>query len=174
MAKCLIVDGCEKAGKSTFVALFAKLVREQAGKSVKIRKQSGAANPDWTIYMAQLAEDLMDQSVDLIIWDRSWLSEVVYSMLMPGRSIPDVPEVFNVIEDLSDHMARLVLLGPDTATLVEKRDQTDMPVDPAKERELFRAYGTMNGWLVLANQHTERGLSALVLLAQEELDRIAV
>lgn len=148
----IIVDGPEKAGKTTFIRQLADLI------GARIRKQSGPAKPDYTCYYHHLIEDMKaDQPV---IWDRGWASEWVYGSLMLDRHIADPFAMEELLAPLAG--VKVMVLGPGTSEQFEKRDYTDLPVDPRFERELFKKYGRQFGWTVFENQYSQDWLSGMV------------
>ncbi len=58
-------------------------------------------------------------------------------------------------------VVRVMILGPGTPEQFEKRDHTDLPVDPHSERELFKRYGRQFGWTVFENQYSQDWLDGM-------------
>lgn len=152
----IIVDGAEKAGKTTFIREFANLF------GYKVRKQSGPAIPDFTMYYDQLFEDI--RSGERVIWDRSWASEFVYGALMLDRHVPDPYQMEEMLSPLA--CVKIMLLGPGDEKHFASRDETDMPVNPFEEREAFRRYGKQFGWTVFENQHNRAWSSGLLFMVR--------
>jgi hypothetical protein len=63
---------------------------------------------------------------------------------------------------------RVMVLGPDPKTHVNKRDKSDWPVDPSVERDLYRAYAKMFGWFIVDNVHSMMSLDRSVKLIMDE------
>lgn len=135
MGKIIVIDGPEKAGKSTFIRQFA----EENGW--RIRKQTGPATPNWTQYVSDLQADMF--SNENVIWDRGWASEAVYSD-MTGRAWVDTRAMEFILGRIP--MARIMVLGPGFEKQYSLRDESDMPVDPRQERAKFMQYATHMGW----------------------------
>jgi hypothetical protein len=162
----LIVDGCEKAGKTTFLKAL-----EVAGTKGKVEveyvhwgpipKTLPNGDPGDTRYLAKLQEDVAKRH--LVVWDRSWASEFAYAPV-PGQDDHRLCDDHWLGEWLYGRAAdeRLILLGPDVETLTRKRDNTDLPINPYIERERYRRYGLTYGWRVLENQHDDETLRHLV------------
>lgn len=132
----IVVDGPEAAGKSTFIA------RRFPG--VDVRRWGPVDSVDE--YVKPFHEDRIADK--LVIWDRSWASEVVYNQLMGrGRS----PE--RVAEELEHFRVMRVMVVATSRTLEMRRNfrltlgQTDdLPVDPGQELKSFLAWGETHGW----------------------------
>jgi hypothetical protein len=93
----------------------------------------------------------------LILWNRSQASEAIYSKLLGRKSgLADNPLLGEYLYGRVQMTLgpRVILLGPDLATVRSLRDDTDHKVDPEAEREAYREYGTRYGWTVLENEHT--------------------
>lgn len=147
-----MIDGPEKAGKSTLVEALCL-------RRAYVRKWTGPAVPDDNEYLVPLQIDAKSQRV--VVWDRGWASEVVYGQLLkqPRRLAGD----WQTAELLYGRMAEIaiMLLGPDVETLKRLRDNTDLPIDPAIERQAFARYGQLAGWIVLENEHTPTYIATL-------------
>jgi hypothetical protein len=104
---------------------------------------------------AKLQEMLGGRKV-LILWNRSQASEAIYSKLLGRKSaLADNPLLGEYMYGRVQQTLgpRVILLGPDLATVTGLRDATDHKVDPAAEREEYRRYGESFGWEVLENPH---------------------
>jgi hypothetical protein len=157
----IFIDGPEKAGKST---LAAKIAEQHGGRVRHWGLPERPPEPFDLIYDRALREDC-HPGTGGVTWDRGWASEAVYSRLLgrPGRRLADDPWLG---EWLYGRMAavlgpRVILLGPDEATLTGLRANDDLPVDVHEEREAFREYGEQWGWLVVENKHTDVSASIL-------------
>ena len=89
----------------------------------------------------------------LIIWDRSWACETVYSTLLAhtGR----VNKVgsgwlaeWTMGRAVQACGTRVIWTGPQWSALAEKRDETDLPVHPMEEQLGYIQYGQSFGWEV--------------------------
>ncbi len=162
----ILIEGPEKAGKSTLVrALVDKI------PNAKTRKFTGPMQGDE--YFEALVEDTTPSLFPMItIWDRGWASEWIYSWILerPSELSADKVEFLNQIL-IGTGGIGVVLLGPDTETLVKNRDETDLDVDPRGERVYFEGYAHDEpGWLVYNNKHDESYLGHMVALILELLE----
>lgn len=169
----LIFDGPEKAGKSTIIKKVAKQAKAEGWK-VRVHKWTGPAMQDWDIY-ARTMEKQVARYIDrgyLLIWDRSWLSEIVYGSLLEPRPINEYWERFGFILNTitSNWGLQVCLLGPDSETLRKNRDASDLPVDPSDERKAYKEYADWFGWETFVNQHTEEYDTWLVNSILQKLD----
>jgi len=161
----VIIDGPEKAGKTTLLAEVVRQAQIETGDTLPIlyRKWSGRARPDEHVYFRELVRwygDVSDDNPRVALWDRGWPSEFVYGTLlkedrpMAGKLLcPDFET------GLSPWLIKVILLGPSAEALIAKRDETDLPVDPAHEQYLFGAYGAVNGWKVVENEWSPQWLA---------------
>jgi hypothetical protein len=170
----IIIDGPEKAGKTTLANVLMKSLTALGG-NVKITKQSGRALPDETVYFKQLMEDVsrpIDQR--LVIWDRSWASEYVYGKLL-HQNRPMAKDPFKgefVLGNLAQaNGIRIMLAGPAATILNVRRDSTDLDVDPADEQELFIEYARRFGWTILHPESTWKDAEGMTAFVIGELTR---
>lgn len=166
MAFVIVVDGPEKAGKTTFIEALAKHLKTK-GISYS-RRKFGPTDNDYG-YGIYLQQDAVDDLVEVAIWDRAWPSDFVYPTLVPEyrRGLnkvfwndPGASEIFN--EVLEAYGVGVILLGPTADTLEKNRDASDRQVPPKLERELYRDYGLKFGWRVFENQHTDVEVASLI------------
>lgn len=151
----LIVDGPEKAGKSTIIDAVARRC-QQLGFTVGVRRW-GQVDPDDRVYSPCLQEDARRPANDLMVWDRSWASEHVYGKLLGrDRRLVDDPWLGEWIHSRAVQTVgmRVMLLGPSVGALRELRDDSDLPVNPAEERALFDLYARRFGWTTFSNAHS--------------------
>jgi len=154
----IILEGPEKAGKTTLTeALEKSLVG--LGAKVVIRKQSGRADPDDSIYMDQLAVDTSKNAHELVaIWDRGWPSEFVYgTLLKQNRRLAKDPWLGEWLYGrmVQANGLRVMVTGPSGQVLVSLRDDTDLPVDPWQEKFLYENYAKMCGWFIIEQKPIE-------------------
>ena len=153
----IVIDGPEKAGKST----LARYLVERMGAS--IRKWGPIAHGADYLYAEALAEDTPRvRDGEWVVWDRSWISEHVYAALMPerfgrlgldpwlgewlyGRAVRSLGTV-------------VVLLGPGVDELRAARDYTDLPVDPADEVRTYGEYAVRFKWPMFTNGRDQQSL----------------
>lgn len=146
----IVLDGPDCSGK-TYVA---RLLEKRYGARVR---HWGPITPDDRVYAEPLREDI--HSGDLIVWDRSWVSEHVYAKLLGrDRRLRDNPWLGEWLHTRAVRTVGLgmILLGPDVATL--ERLRKDHPgtllADAQDEVDAFRSYAERFGWRVLNNYHT--------------------
>lgn len=152
----LVIDGPEKAGKTSLIAALAERVHLNR-QETRIRKWGKLDDGKWAIdevYGFALDEDL--QATGLVIWDRSWASETVYGQLL-GRDRRLAAE-----PDLGDQLygrrvqLKFILGGPSPAIMLGDRTEDDLPVAPAQEQEAFVAYGRRYGWHIIGLTDRDR------------------
>jgi hypothetical protein len=169
MSKLLVVDGCEKAGKTTFIHALMQHCAANGVQAKAFHWGMPDASHHSFVYTKPMSEIYASQANDAIIWDRSWASEYVYPKLMPEtrsskRVFWDDPwlAAWHYDRALISSGERLMLLGPSVESLRSHRDATDHPVEPFDERAEYEGYGIKFGWRVFNNNHTESSLKALV------------
>lgn len=147
MANVIIVDGPEAAGKST---LIDRLWTTDA------RRDWGPV-PSIDVYEEALTQDFLNRECPLIVWDRSWASEVVYNQLLErGRDEQHIEEVKQFLEEYA--CLKLMVLSSST-TLAKRRAERiarggkpDLPVDPVAERNAFASYAAQHNWAVIIGE----------------------
>ncbi len=161
MAKLLIVDGPEKAGKTTLIEKFINYCGVRGISAQRRHWSKPGPTHHSFVYTLPMIEALNNKDVGIEIWDRSWASEYVYPLLMPEtrserRIFWDDPwlAAFSYDRALMTNGARLMLLGPSVDHLRAKRDETDWPIDPALEQRAYDDYAVKTGWMISHNQHT--------------------
>jgi hypothetical protein len=153
VVRLICVDGPEKSGKTTLVEELRNLgafshhwgpvgsdaeYASAINRSVERRKDK--SNPF-------LSPD------DVVVWDRGWASESVYSTLLGrGRRLGSDPWLGEWLYGRA-FCKRIMLLGPDEGTLARLRTPDDLPVDPGIERGEFIRYGGQWGWERVFNDH---------------------
>ena len=153
MMAVIVIDGPEKAGKTTLInEIHASLISTRQSSCI-VRKQSGRALPNESVYLDDLLKDAsVSASVKIVIWDRSWASEYVYGTLL-NQNRPMVKDPLSgewlLGKIVVANGIRLILPGPDPTILSVRRDSTDLSVDPAKEQMLYKSYGKKFGWMEL-------------------------
>lgn len=165
----VILDGPEKAGKSTLASKIVELSRGPA----RIRKW-GPINGEDRLYLYALQDDCSDLN-ELVVWDRSYASEAVYCKLLnrPGR-LKDDPFYGEWAYGRPSQSVgvRLMVLGPDVPTLRRLRDGTDHDVCPASERRMFFRYAQTYRWRWVVNAHREQYVVELAQRVLSEVDEV--
>lgn len=153
----LVIDGPEKAGKSTLIGRIVELWQAQVSGLPAHIKHWGPVKSD-TEYLHQLKHDMTLEPERLVIWDRSWASEHVYGLLLqrPRRLALDPWLGEWLYGRAADLKVVLHSHGDERAT---RRDSTDLPVNPYLEGGAFQEYAQRFGWQVLENDYTEGRLT---------------
>lgn len=139
----IVVDGPEKVGKTTLLAAVERKSRFFGWHVVRFACRRPAPF-DPLVY--QRALELAHRVDTLVLMDRSWASEAVYSQLLGrapamtareaewqlGRAVPRLGSA-TVVLDRAGRIAR-------------RRDDTDLPVDVNHEVQEFSKYGVDHGW----------------------------
>ena len=147
----ILIEGCEKAGKSTLAAKLA----EYLGGTIR---HWGPVSPDDRAYTPLLKQDCASR--DWVIWDRAWPSEHVYAKLLHrDRRLARDSWLGEWLHGRALQTAGLrVILSPrDPMRLVGMRDESDLPVDPLIEDNEFVNYGETYGYLMLKNDYSPKG-----------------
>lgn len=168
----IIVDGPEKAGKTTLCQAMASYY----GYTVRHWGPLGRQVANDVAFLEQLKADVVaswyyDQK---IIWDRCWASEAVYGKLL-GRS-SRLSSDWWLGEWLYGRAVqtaglRVILAGPPPSTLQMRRDSTDLPVDPKQEQDAYLEYGKAFGWTMLGEYTSSRTLEELDYAALTKVRR---
>jgi hypothetical protein len=155
----LVVDGPEKAGKTT---LINEVMSRHA--FAEMEYWTGPANDLWDTrnLTALKAGRERAEGGDLMVWSRSWASEYVYGSLLK-RMGSKVAQVDGLGEWLYGRAVqacglRVMVVPAKASEAAARRDRSDHPVDPRLESILFEAYARRFGWLVLKNDYTMEGL----------------
>jgi hypothetical protein len=138
----IVVDGPEKAGKTT---LIRAIDRHLDGARVLLRAW-GPVKSD-VEYLEPLKFAVSYPGV--AVWDRSWASEHVYGLLLDrvDHRLAGDPWLGEWLYGRAVQACGLrVMVTTDPALLRERRNATDLPVDPAIERFAFQQYADQHGW----------------------------
>jgi hypothetical protein len=161
--RLLVVDGPEKAGKTTFIQAFLEYCAKGGVRATAFHWGNPGPEFHSFCYTEPLAQIYSNQSNEIVVWDRSWASEVVYPALLPslrrkGRVFWDDKwlAAWSYDRAMANIGVRLMLLGPSVDELRKWRDNTDHPCDPGAERQAFQEYGSYAGWIVFPNLHSEQ------------------
>lgn len=156
----IYLDGAEKAGKTSLIKLLKSEYLE--AKSVSTIKQSGRANPDGFVYLQDLIRSATSSYI--FVWDRGWISEVVYGQLLYAVDPNYGLRLFSQDEWLAEwFLSRLAvgrggnfIISPSyPEQLAPRRDETDLPVDYRLEAERFHLYAENYGHNILYNDYFE-------------------
>lgn len=147
----VVLDGPEKAGKTTIALSLMQLAEDKGHQSV-YRHFSGV-NPVTAESLGQLMTDL--DEFGLVLWDRSWASEAVYRDMGVPRLVPeaiaeDGEEMFAVFQP-----TKVMVVGPSSSRLAELRGDDDLAIVPALERLAFLKYAQEHHWARMENPHED-------------------
>lgn len=146
----ILIDGPEKAGKTTLIAALAKDLKE-----LKYKVEVHAQGP-WSPNDAYVAPMVKAHTLDMStyhIWDRGWPSEEVYATLLARtRRAQGNPFLMEWLHGRSTPY-KFILLPTDVSRLRVLRDDTDLPVDPEAEAAAFTKY-VAYGYRLLYNDYT--------------------
>ncbi len=153
MGYILVLDGPDKTGKST----LANAVAEAWPGPATVRHW-GPIQHD-SEYVKPLAHDAALGPEWLTVWDRSWCSEHVYSMLLkrPGRRLAHDPWLGEWLYGRAA-TARAIVLPRNTDMILERLDDSDPVQDVIKLCEAFAAYGIGASWMAIINEYTQQSL----------------
>lgn len=169
----IIIDGPEKAGKTTTIAALKKALSKNF--SVEIVKW-GPVKPDDRVY-SDLLKEHSATIHHVAIWDRGWPSEYVYGKLLGRKDhrMSEDPWLGAWLHDraVQANGLRVMMLGPSIEKLSKLRDNSDLEVSPEKEVELYREYAMRFGWKILEGyKHSKTDLQSNVLSIIQDLNAI--
>ena len=160
----IYIDGPQKAGKSTIISALRQLL------TPTVVREWGPAEPDLAFSPA-LLDDCYNSNAHSV-WKRGWAAEHIYATLL--RRLPRDPWLGEWLYGRAFQTAglRIIVLGPDAATLARLRDDTDLPIDPAEERGMFLHYASRFHYLTFMNEHmaeaAERAAAFIKTLAGDQ------
>lgn len=149
----ILIDGPEKAGKTT---LIAELKRRTGGQV----RHWGIIESD-TEYLEALKSDTADSTVWL--WDRGWPSEHVYSKLLNrGRRLGDDPWLGEWLYGraiIGSGGVRVIMLPVRSGDLYVRRTSDDLPVNPMLEIAAYKEYAERFEYLTLYNDYDHKSIT---------------
>lgn len=151
----IVIDGPEKAGKTTLIRALTGPLAEVTGLRVNVRHW-GPVKPDDRVYTPALQEDVRAVHDTITVWDRTWASEHVYGFLLDrDRRLARDPLLGEwlhgrVIQSVG---SRYMLLSS-THDRRQLRDDSDIAVDPNDEMQRYWWYADRFGWSELWNNYT--------------------
>ena len=156
----VVIDGPEKAGKSTLVESLRASVKVNF-QETRVRKWGRLDDGRWAVdqvYAEALTEDTEYEG--LVIWDRSWASEAVYAKLIGrNRRLGDDPWLGEWLYGRGVQL-KFILGGPHPSVMTGQLDEDDRAEghgqDMAREQQAFVEYGTKYGWHVIGHTDRER------------------
>lgn len=160
----VLLTGPEKAGKTTLAReLLRQWDRDHPGLEGYYRHWSAISHDEE--YAQALMEDRTRvQEGQLVIWDRGWPCEYVYSTLLPDTLDTGRNQLRSMSRLRTDPWLgewlygrafdmKIVVTRP-TDRLIADRDSTDLPCDPEQERNLYIEYGRRFGYLQVNGSQT--------------------
>lgn len=163
MSTVVVIDGPEKAGKSTLIKAFKKEM-EACGRTVNVTRW-GPVDPDDRVYTDVLKANIRLKNGAVQVWDRAWPSEHVYGKLLNRqRRLAHDPWLGEWLHGraLYRHGVRAILLPSVWVEAATRRDKTDLMVNPADEFDAYKIYAETYGWHVLRNDYSQLRLASNV------------
>lgn len=147
-----VIDGPEAAGKTSLVDVLAEVVRLYGWHVVHCRcRRPPILDLDAYVAMLKMAE----RTDTLVIMDRGWAAEAVYSRLLRRSTERDATW-------LEWHLGRAVpglgcgiMLLDHPADIASRRRKNDLPVQVTEEVAAFRVYAENFGWTILQSPSTD-------------------
>lgn len=162
----IVIDGPEKAGKTTLVTALASDLR-RLGHLVTVHKQG-----PWEPNDAFIAPRVKSHAHDSVIhiWDRAWASEEVYATLLNRRRRANGNPF--LMEWLHGRATphKFILLPTDIEYNARLRDDTDLPVNPGAEYSEFAKYRDY-GYKILYNSYTAEDILSNISTVYASMDR---
>jgi hypothetical protein len=156
----VVLDGPEKVGKTTLLqAIGQEWCRRMGVGSVARRYPWGPVKDD-AQYKNGLVASVSARNRELIIWDRSWASEHVYSLLLnrQGHRLGADPWLGEWLYGRAVQTLGLrVMVSSSWEKRAALRDATDLDVHPQVEGYLFDEYAREYGWYIAENDYTKGG-----------------
>ena len=147
----VVLDGPEKAGKTTLARKIMEWVMENRKTNIHYRRHiHGDSNHETIMNDLEFA---LSHPEDLIIYDRWWSSELVYRPF-DGKP-PNLPLRVSVLEGryggLADSAGMRIMVVPAESVLQERRDyaqdSTDIPIPVHRERDAFYEVARRGNWI---------------------------
>ena len=148
----ILIDGPEKAGKSTLIKALAEKLHARV-------RPWGQITPDDRVYTPFLRSDTFAR--DWVIWDRGWPSEHVYGRLLNrDRRLARDPFLGEWLHGRAVQTAgvRCMLVPHDFVETTKRVDETDLKVDRFHECMAFAAYGADYNYTCLTNFYTDQSI----------------
>ena len=168
----IIVDGPEAAGKTT---LIREIQSRWAGEQF-VSRHWGPVD-GWNVYVSPMSEDYYraQDPQTLVVWDRSWASEVVYNDLLDrGREIDEALIDLWLADPVRSNGLLLILTAPPDVLRARRTErlrkevphaqlEVDLPVDPDEESAAFLAYARKHDWSTIVGDVSPGELAERVL-----------
>jgi len=157
----IVLDGPEKAGKTTLANYIVDKHKARYRHWGPVKSEAE--------YLKPLKDDI--ESGELVVWDRSWVSEHVYGVLLNREcKLRDDPwwGEWAYGRAIKTAGTGVILIGPSLDHLRSARTADDHPVDPALEVNAYRNYAHRFGWGCIQNSHAPGAVERLgdVIVAQ--------
>lgn len=161
----LLIDGPEKAGKTTLIAELYSLL-SAAKYAVDVTKH-GPFDPDDTVISALVKKHSQDYTIH--IWDRGWPSEEVYaSLLNRTRRAYNNPFLMEWLHGRAT-IYKFILLPTQIEMCKKFRDSSDLPVNIEAEINRFHRY-KYYGYTILYNNYTQYSIETNISIILAKLN----
>lgn len=155
----ILIEGMEKAGKSTLVAELGELL-EPSRTDFFHTKRDSAHRKNGRGYLPHIITAI-DSIHKVQIWDRAWISEAIYGRIFNEEREATNDVFYNewVYGRLTMGRGARVILFPEVVEDAEKRrTESDVKIAAKIEAEMFLKYGKKWGYNFMNNDYTERTL----------------
>lgn len=148
-----IIDGPEKAGKTTLISALSGLGHgdKPEGSKMKVRKWGPVDSV--LEYFGPIVEDYkFVQQGGIVFWDRSWASESVYNALVRQRDTDQESLRYLETGPWSKYLIKIMVVSTTSALRQRRaahRDPEDHEIDPERERAGFLKYAQTFNWQVI-------------------------
>lgn len=126
--KLLILEGCDKTGKTTMVASILNTILAAGKKAEGVhwpRPTATSKKENWSNWVMEVTQNLKQTDADVMIWDRSFIGNHIYGILREETQSLDfngVMELLNYAEGIVDEID-IVLLQANYETLCKRFDE---------------------------------------------------
>lgn len=175
----LVLSGPEKAGKTTLLQAIEEAWPGVDGAGSVTRRAWHHRDRDPkdlrdTRNLRALVEDieLAKDPQHLVIWDRSWVCESVYGILLGRKSdLADNPFLGEWLYGRAIQAVgmRAIMLPADPRELEKRRSADDLQVHPALEYRAYKDHALKFGYEILENDYTEERLQDLTASIVDDL-----